>query len=131
MSSPAQIDDHAAELLTSAQAIQEAAGRPGSSRAATAALASLEEALQALSATWYQVAADAGLLERRRHAARSAERWPAAGNGLSREEEVRLTATLQGVAAAFAQCARRCRDARPELAPLIEERTPLAPAGPG
>jgi hypothetical protein len=124
MNSPGHIDDHAAELLSAAQAIQKAAGRPGSSRAATATLTFLEEALQVLSASWYQVAADAGVLDRRRQARRLAQPWPAAENGLSREQEVRLIGTLHEVAAAFAQCARACRDARPMLVPLIDERTP-------
>jgi hypothetical protein len=123
MNSPDHIHDHASELLSAAQAIQESAGRPGSSRAATAVLTCLEEALQVLSASWYQVAADAGVLERRREA-RLAQPWPAAENGLSREQEVRLIETLHDVAAAFAQCARACRDARPTLVPLIDERTP-------
>ena len=121
MNSPAHIDEHASDLLSAAQAIQEAAGRPGSSRAATATLTCLEGALQALSASWYQIAADAGLLERRREA-RLAQPWPAAEKGLSREQEVRLIGTLHEVAAAFAQCARTCRDARPTLVPLIDER---------
>jgi hypothetical protein len=123
MNSAAHIEDHAADLLGAAQAIQEAAGRPGSSRAATATLASLEEALQALSASWYQVAADAGILQRRREAARLPQPWPAAENGLTREQEVRLIGTLHDVAAAFARCARVCRDARPTLASLIDGRS--------
>jgi hypothetical protein len=121
MNSPAHIDEHASDLLSAAQAIQGAAGRPGSSRAATATLACLEDALQALSASWYQIAADAGVLERRREA-RLAQPWPAAEKGLSREQEVRLIETLHEVAAAFAQCARACREAQPTLVPLIDER---------
>jgi hypothetical protein len=119
MNSAGHIHDHASDLLTAARAIQESAGRPGSSLAAIATLTSLEEALQVLSASWYQLAADAGVLERRREA-RLAQPWPAAENGLSREQEVRLIGTLHEVAAAFAQCARACRDARPTLVPLID-----------
>jgi hypothetical protein len=122
-SSSADIDDHAADLLRAAQAIQEAAGRRGSSGAATAAVETLEEALQALSASWYQVAADAVVLPQRRQAARRAQPWPAAQDGLSREQEVRLIATLHEVAAAFAKCARVCRRARPTLVSLSDERT--------
>jgi hypothetical protein len=47
------------------------------------------QALQLLSASWYRLAADA-----------------ARGEGLSREQEVRLTGALHDVAAAFARCAR-------------------------
>ena len=126
MGSTGQMNDHAADLLSAAQAIQDAAGRSGSSRAATAALETLEEALQALSASWYQVAADAVVLEQRRQAARLAQPWPAAQDGLSREQEVRLIGTLHEIAAAFAKCARACRRAGATVEPLIGEHTPPA-----
>ena len=54
-----RLDDHATALLDAARDLQEAASERGSSDAATAALGSLETALQALSGAWYQVAADA------------------------------------------------------------------------
>ena len=130
MNSLAHIDDHAADLLRAAEAIQGAAARPGSSRAATATLTSLEEALQALSASWYQLAADTGVLERRRRAAGPAEPRPAAENDLSREQKVRLVGALHNVAAAFAGCARVCRGARPTLVSLIDAREPSASVRP-
>ena len=38
---------------------------------------------------------------------------------LSREQEVRLVGTLHDVAAAFARCARACRDGRAAVTPVI------------
>jgi hypothetical protein len=53
------VDDHARDLLQAARAFQAAAAPPGSTEVAPAALGSLEEALQVLSKSWYQLAADA------------------------------------------------------------------------
>jgi hypothetical protein len=99
----------AAELLEAARAFQADAGQPGSHEAGVDSLASLEEALQILSAAWYQLAADAssGIAER------------AHGRGLSREQEVRLMATLHDIAAAFARCARTCREGRSTVTPIV------------
>jgi hypothetical protein len=73
-------------------------------------LASLEESLQVLSGAWYGLAADAGRFAERR---RCPDAAPRPENGVpSREREVRLMGTLHDVAAAFARCARVCRNAR-------------------
>jgi len=94
------------------------------SRAATRPRASpletLEEALQALSAAWYQLAADAspGIVEQRRTVDSEPPSWRRF-DGVSREQEVRLMGTLHDVAAAFARCARACRDGRPTVGPII------------
>lgn len=99
----------AAELVEAARAFHTDAGQPGSHAAGVDSLASLEEALQVLSAGWYQLAADAssGIVERRH------------GRGLSREQAVCLMATLHDVAAAFASCARACREGRSTVTPII------------
>lgn len=133
MSSADRIDDHASDLLNTARTLDKAAGEPGSYESATAALACLEEALRALSAGWYQVAADAvsGIPEGRPPGRRAGRVWPRTDDGLSREQEVRLVATLHDVAAAFARCARVCRDARPTVAPLIDRRVSAARGGGG
>jgi hypothetical protein len=122
MNSADRIDNHASDLLKAARAVHEAAAGPGSSKRASAALARLEEALQALSAGWYQVAADAvpGIAGRHRRLAGHPEPSLAAARSLSREQEVRLIGTLHDVAGAFARCARACRDAQPTVAPLID-----------
>lgn len=120
--SPDRIANHTSDLLTAARAVQEAAGEPGSSEAASSALVSLEEAMQALSAGWYQVAADAvpGIGAHRRRRAEPTKSSLAANRRLSREQEVRLIHSLHDVASAFARCARACRDAQPTVAPLID-----------
>jgi len=94
----------ASELLEDALRFQSAAAEPGGHVEAPDALTSLEEALQVLSAAWYQLAADAspGLVE-----------------GRSREQEVRLKGTLHDVAAAFARCARACREGRSQVTPIV------------
>jgi hypothetical protein len=99
----------AAELVEAARAFHTEAGQPESHAAAVESLASLEEALQVLSGAWYQLAADAssGIVERRHR------------RGLSREQEVRLMSTLHDVGAAFARCARTCREGRSTVAPII------------
>jgi hypothetical protein len=99
------IEGVASDLLEAAQRFQWAAQEPGCHVVAPEALASLEEALQMLSAAWYQVAADAA---------------PAAATaGLSRELEVQLVGTLHDIAAAFARCARMCRQGRSSVTPII------------
>jgi hypothetical protein len=125
-----RIDDHASALLNAARDLQEAAGEPGSSEASTAALASLETALQALSAAWYQVAADAvpGIAARQRRHADTSKSAGGASRHLSREQEVRLVVTLHDVAGAFARCARACRHAQPTVGPLIDGLVPAGPA---
>jgi hypothetical protein len=87
-----EIERHASELLRAAQRFQSAAQEQGCHQAAPDALASLEEALQVLSAAWYQLAADA---------------VPATGPA----------GPLRDVAGAFARCARMCRRGRSIIAP--------------
>lgn len=117
----AQLDRHADQLLATAQAFQSAAGKPGSSAAAPAALDYLDEAFGILSAAWCEVAADAapGIIER----------WGRNGGGqtatvaeqaLSREQEAHLMACLHDVAGALASSARTCREARSTIVPLLE-----------
>jgi hypothetical protein len=113
---------HASELLEAAQRFQSAAQEPGCHVAAPDALVSLEEALQVLSAAWYQLAADAapGIANRRHHESAEGSSRPA--TGLSRELEVQLVGTLHDVAAGFARCARACREGRSTVTPIIVRR---------
>jgi hypothetical protein len=101
MNSARHLQGRASELLEAARSFQEAAESPASHGAAPDSLAALEEALQVLSASWYQLAADAAQGER----------------------EAQLVATLHDIAAAFATCARACRVGRSTAAPIIAQRT--------
>jgi hypothetical protein len=124
-------DDSAAELVEAARTFQAAAQRPGSHAGAPDALESLEEALQVLSAAWYQLAADAspGIVARRRVRGSEAGSWPRA-DGISREQEVHLMGTLHDVAASFARCARACRDGRSTVTPILSQRVATAVPNP-
>jgi hypothetical protein len=117
MTSPDPLRNAVSALVEAAQAFDRAAEARGSHRAAPDALASLQEALQALSAGWYRLAADAGASMSR--------------GDLSREQEVRLIGTLQDVAAAFARSARACREGRSTVAPVIARRLLAEPDGDG
>jgi hypothetical protein len=120
MNAPDRLDQCAADLADAARNFHTAAGRPGSHVAAPDSLASLEDALQALSGAWYQLAADASpeILARRDGRGSRAGRPPRV-NELSREQEARLMGALHDVAAAFARCARQCREGRTAAGPLI------------
>jgi hypothetical protein len=122
-----RLDEHAEALLEAAQAFQTAAGKPHSSANAPAALGRLEQALQALSASWCDVAADAApaIVERWNLGSTEAPSSPA-DRGLSHEQEAHLMATLHDVAGAFARCARTCRDGQSVVAPLLAD----CPTGP-
>jgi hypothetical protein len=98
MNSASQLHDRASDIVTAARGFQAAAEAPTSHAAVPDSLAALEETLQVLSAASYQLAGD------------------------SREEEVRLIGTLHDVAAAFARCARACREARSGVTPVIAGR---------
>jgi hypothetical protein len=98
----------AAELIQAAQDFHSAADQPGIRPAVPLSLARTEEALQVLSGAWYQLAAD--------------DAEPSEIDGLSREQEVRLIATLHDVAAAFARCARACREGRLAVTPVLTTR---------
>jgi hypothetical protein len=118
-----RLNTRASELLEEARKFQSAAAQPGCHIDAPDALAALEEALQVLSAACYQLAADGspGIVEQRRGRASEAPLRPRF-DGLSREQEVRLMGTLHDVAAAFARCARACREGRSEVTPIIARR---------
>jgi hypothetical protein len=123
MNSMAPLQDKAAELIKAAQDFHAAADQPGIRPAVPVSLARTEEALQLLSGAWYQLAADASpgiATSSRQPGARDAR--PPRTDGLSHEEEVRLIAALQDVAAAFALCARTCRDGRLAVTPVIKRR---------
>jgi hypothetical protein len=109
MNSIDRLHDEAAELIKAAQAFNSAADQIGIRPAVPLSLARTEDALQLLSGAWYQLAADAS--------PRDAE--PSAVDGLSHEQEVHLKATLHDVAAAFARCARICREARLAVTPVL------------
>jgi len=118
----------ASELLEDARRFQSAAAQPGCHITVPDALGSLEEALQVLSAAWYQLAADAspGIVERRRNRGSEAPS-PLRGDRLSREQEVLLIGTLHDVAAGFARCARACREGRSTVTPIIGRRGAASP----
>ena len=109
MNSMEPLHDNAAELIKAAQAFHSAASQPGILGAAPRSLARTEEALQLLSGAWYQLAAYAS------------PRVDASSglDDLSREQEAGLKATLHDVAAAFARCARSCREGRLAVSPVI------------
>jgi hypothetical protein len=118
-----RLDTRASQLLQEARRFQSAAAQPGSHLKAPEALASLEEALQALSAAWYQLAADGSPGIVGRHERRGSDtRSSPTSNGLPHEQEAHLTGTLHDVAAAFARCARVCRDGRTEVTRLMSRR---------
>ena len=115
------LSTRASELLEDARRFQSAAAQPGCLTSAPEALASLEEALQVLSAAWYQVAAEAssGIVEWRPDS--EAHRSPSRRK-LSRENEVRLMGALHDVAAGFARCARACRQGRSAVTAIRARR---------
>ena len=113
----------ASELLEDARRFQSAAAQPGCHLAVPDALGSLEEALQVLSAAWYQLAADPspGIVERRPGPSSDALS-PPRRDGLSREQDVRLMGALHDVAAGFARCANACRQGRSAVTAIIARR---------
>ena len=131
MDTPRRLDQCAAELAAAARNFHIAAGRPGAHAAAPDFLASLEDALQALSGAWYRLAADAspGIVARRavRNGSRPARRPDV--DEPSREQEVRLMGALHDVAAAFARCARQCREGRTAIDPSGARRAAAGPGG--
>ena len=122
MNSASQLRNCASDIVDAARRFEAAAQAPESYPGAPDSLAALEEAFQLLSAAWYRLAADASpdLAERRRGT--SADGAPPRADGISREQEVRVLATLHDVAAAFARSARTCRSGRSKVAPIIERR---------
>jgi hypothetical protein len=130
MDTPYRLDQCAAELADAARRFRTAAGRPGAHAVAPDSLASLEDALQALSGAWYQLAADAapGIVARRVGRGTRAGSRPNVDD-LSREQEGRLMGALHDVAAAFARCARQCREGRSAVGPLVARRAAAGPGG--
>ena len=123
MHTPGPLQQRASELVEAARTFQAAAEQPGGHPATPDLLADLEEALQVLSAAWYQLAADAstGIAKRRGRESRGSS-WTEV-HGLTREQEVHLMGTLHDVAAAFATCARTCREGRSTVTPILARRT--------
>jgi hypothetical protein len=120
MNSVNSLHDNAAGLIKAAQGFHSAASQPGIHGAAPLYLACTEEALRLLSGAWYQLAADASpRIARRSRPLRAPDAESSGIDGLSREQEARLIATLHDVAAAFARCARSCREGRLAVAPVI------------
>jgi hypothetical protein len=122
MHSSSPLQQRASELVEAARTFQAAAEQPGGHPATPALLADLEEALQVLSAAWYQLATDAstGIAKRRGRESQGSS-WKEV-HGLTREQEVHLVGTLHDIAAAFASCARTCREGRSTLTPIIARR---------
>jgi hypothetical protein len=122
MNPASQLRNCASDVVDAARRFEAAAQSPESYPGAPDSLAALEEAFQLLSAAWYRLAADASpdLAGRRRRASADGARTRA--DGLSREQEVHVLATLHDVAAAFARTARTCRTSRTKVAPSIERR---------
>jgi hypothetical protein len=118
MASVDTLHEPATALVEAAHAFHRAAEARGSHTAAAESLASLQEALQLLSAAWYRVAADASpaILERR--PGQEAGPLPLR-DAPSREQQLRLIGALHDVAAGFARCARVCRDGRSTVTPVI------------
>jgi hypothetical protein len=110
MNTADSLHNRASELVEAARAFHATAEQATSHAAAPDSLASLEEALQVLSAAWYQLAADAAARPRPQI------------DGLTREQEVHLMGTLHDVAAAFACCARACREGRSAAVAIIAGR---------
>lgn len=121
MNASDHLDQRAASLTSAARELRSAAGRPGSQAAELNSLASLEHALRELSDAWYQLAADAPpeIASRRAGSSSRSGRWQKV-DGLSREQEVRLMGALHDIAAAFARCARVCREGRSTVAAVID-----------
>jgi sugar (pentulose or hexulose) kinase len=101
----------ASALVAAANDFYRAADAPGSHTGAPEYLDDLQEALGAMSAAWYRLAADAVPRIREPRPARKAEELRRSrADELSLEQEVLLVGALHDVAAAFARCARACRD---------------------
>ena len=112
----------ASELVEDARTFRSAAAQPGGHIAVPDALGALEEALQLLSAAWYQLAADTapGMAARRHGGVPTG--FGASENGLSREAEVQLVGALHDVASGLARTARTCRDGRSVATSMLARR---------
>ena len=106
MTSGNALNSPTAALMDAANAFHRAAETAGSHTGAPESLGAVQTALRVLSAAWYRVAADAVPSNR--------------ATGLSREQEVLLIGALHDAAAAFAKCARACRESEATVAAIIE-----------
>jgi hypothetical protein len=128
MSSQDPLCAEASALADAANGFRRAAETPGSHESAPEALERAQEALQALSTAWYELAADAVPRIRGRDLRQEPDRTDSPpGGDLSNEQEVRLVGALHDVADAFASCARACRQAETTVGPVIaRSRSPIA-----
>ena len=112
-----------AALVDAANAFHRAAETTESHIGAPESLGAVQTALRILSAAWYQVAADAvpSIHEHNPAHARPGQA-PSRSSGRSREQEVLLIGALHDVAAAFAKCARACRESEATVAAIIDCR---------
>ena len=122
MTSIDSLQNKAAELMKAAQDFHSATDQPGIRPAVPLSLARTEEALQLLSGAWYRLAADVSPQTARPSRGLSARDGEPEIDGLSREQEARLIATLHDVAAAFARCARTCREGRSAVTTVLTTR---------
>jgi hypothetical protein len=121
MTSRNALSSRAAALLDAAEAFHRAAETAGSHNGAAESLGAAQTALRVLSAAWYRVAADAVPSLHEREPVRDLPgQVPSPASGLSREQEVLLVGALHDAAAAFAKCARECRDSEATVAAIIE-----------
>jgi hypothetical protein len=127
MALPDPLYDAASALAEAANGFHGAAEAQESHRAAPDSLAALEEALQALSAAWYRLAADAVPRGVQRTGAEASDAAPRRSD-LSREQEVSLIGALHDIAAAFARCARICREGGSTITPILATRASAAPS---
>jgi hypothetical protein len=118
VNSPSQLHNRASDIVEAARGFQAAAEEPASHAAVPDSLAALEEALQVLSAAWYQLAGDAspGIVERPCGPGSEEPSWPWF-DGRSREEEVRSLARCmtspRRSPAVLVRAGRRDRGSRP------------------
>jgi hypothetical protein len=130
MNTASHLQDCASDLVDAARSFQAAAQAPASHVAVPESLAALEDTLQALSAAWYQLAAHASPATAARQRERPSDVLSRPRvDGPSREQEARLIGTLHDVAAAFARCARECREGRSAVTPIIARRVAAAQPG--
>jgi hypothetical protein len=121
MTSQDVLNSSTAALVDAASAFHHAADRPGSHMGAPESLGAVQETLRLLSAAWYLVAADAVPSIHEHDPGRSAGgRAPTRTSGRSREQDVVLVGALHDAAAAFAKCARACRDSESKVAAVID-----------
>jgi hypothetical protein len=124
MTSNDVLNSPTAALVDAANAFHQAADRPGSHVGAPESLDAVQTALRLISAAWYRVAADAvPSVHERDPDSPVGGQAPTRTSGRSREQDVVLVGALHDAAAAFAKCARACRESEVKVASVID-RTP-------